>query len=122
MVSNDNLVLAGISSDSLADPLHQSRTLDEVRKNWGRRLIGCSTQIDLPLLVHRHASETEDDGNSDSLCGCVASRKLEPKIEGPGHVFGANRGPRSSADGLAFSTKMKTFWVIKYLNVHSTNK
>ena len=47
-------------------------------------------------------------------------------------VFGANRGPRPSADGLvsvdslgnglAFSNKMKTFWVIKYLNIYSTNK
>ena len=37
-------------------------------------------------------------------------------------LFGANRGPRPSADGLASSTKMKTFWVIKYLNIYSTNK
>ena len=35
-------------------------------------------------------------------------------------MFGANRGPRPSADGLvsvddlAFPTKMKSFWVIKY--------
>ena len=40
----------------------------------------------------------------------------------PGHLFGANRGPRPSADGLASPTKMKTFWVIKYLNIYSTNK
>ena len=31
-----------------------------------------------------------------------------------------NGGP--SADGLASPTKMKTFWVIKYLNIYSTNK
>ena len=37
-------------------------------------------------------------------------------------LFGANRGPRPSADGLASPTKMKTFWVIKYLNIYSTNK
>ena len=28
----------------------------------------------------------------------------------------------TSTDGLASPTKMKTFWVIKYLNVYSTNK
>ena len=41
------------------------------------------------------------------------------------HLFGANQGPRPSTDspdGLAFPTKMKTFWVIKYLNIYSTNK
>ena len=27
-----------------------------------------------------------------------------------------------AADGLASLTKMKTFWVIKYLNIYSTNK
>ena len=27
-----------------------------------------------------------------------------------------------SADGLAFPTKTKTFWVIKYLNIYPTNK
>ena len=27
-----------------------------------------------------------------------------------------------SADGLAFPNKMKTVWVIKYLNIYSTNK
>ena len=43
-------------------------------------------------------------------------------------LFRANRGPRPSVDdlvsvdGLAFLTKMKTFWVIKYLNIYSTNK
>ena len=40
-------------------------------------------------------------------------------------LFGANRGPRpstDSADGLASLTKMKAFWVIKYLNIYSTNK
>ena len=40
----------------------------------------------------------------------------------PYDVFGANRGPRPSADGLASPTKIKTFWVIKYLNIYSTNK
>ena len=45
-----------------------------------------------------------------------------------GDVFGANGGPRpsmdglASTDGLASPTKMKTFWVIKYLNIYSTNK
>ena len=38
------------------------------------------------------------------------------------HLFGANRGPRPSADGLASPINMKTFWVIKYLNIYSTNK
>ena len=39
------------------------------------------------------------------------------------HLFGANRGPRPfadglvSVDGLASLTKMKTIWVIKYLNI-----
>ena len=28
----------------------------------------------------------------------------------------------TSTDGLASLTKMKTFWVIKYLNIYSTNK
>ena len=46
-------------------------------------------------------------------------------------VFGANCGPGirgwpgyggPSADGLASPTKMKTFWVVKYLNIYSTNK
>ena len=27
-----------------------------------------------------------------------------------------------SVDGLAFSTKTKPFWVIKYLNIYPTNK
>ena len=27
-----------------------------------------------------------------------------------------------SANGLAFPTKVKTFWVIKYLNIYSANK
>ena len=47
--------------------------------------------------------------------------------------FGANGGSRPSTDGppaisrhprmaLASPTKMKTFWVIKYLNIYSTNK
>ena len=40
----------------------------------------------------------------------------------PFHLFGANRGPRPPADGLASLTKMKTFWVVKYLNIYSTNK
>ena len=39
-----------------------------------------------------------------------------------GVLFGANGGSRPSMDGLAFPTKMKTFWVIKYLNIYSTNK
>ena len=57
------------------------------------------------------------------------------------YVFRANRGPRpstdglvsvdglgnggpstDSADGLVSPNKMKTFWVIKYLNIYSTNK
>ena len=69
----------------------------------------------------------------------------------PGHLFRANRGPRpstdgppaisrhprmtraingschfststDSADGLVFPTKMKTFRVIKYLNIYFTDK
>ena len=51
----------------------------------------------------------------------------------PSHVFRANRGPgvrgwpgnsgpsTESANGLAFPTKAKTFWVIKYLNIYPTN-
>ena len=31
-----------------------------------------------------------------------------------------NGGP--SADSLASPTKMKTFWIIKYLNIYSTNQ
>ena len=34
-------------------------------------------------------------------------------------LFGANGGSRPS---MASPTKMKTFWVIKYLNIYSTNK
>ena len=37
-------------------------------------------------------------------------------------LFKANGGSRPSMDGLASPTKMKTFWVIKYLNIYSTNK
>ena len=58
-------------------------------------------------------------------------------------LFGTNRGPRPSVDGLvsvdglgmaghtrisrmawppSLNYKMKTFWVIKYLNIYSTNK
>ena len=47
-------------------------------------------------------------------------------------LFGANRGwpgirgwpgyGGPSADGLVSLTKMKTFWVIKYLNIYSINK
>ena len=43
-------------------------------------------------------------------------------------LFRANRGARPSVDGLvsvdglAFLTKIKTFWVIKYLIICSTNK
>ena len=55
-----------------------------------------------------------------------------PGVVRGGVLFGANRGPRPSVDGLvsmdglgdglAFPNKMKTFWVIKYLNIYSTNK
>ena len=38
------------------------------------------------------------------------------------NLFGANGGSRPSMDGLAYPTKMKTFWIIKYLNIYSTNK
>ena len=36
---------------------------------------------------------------------------------GPGQLWAL-----TSTDGLASPTKMKTFWVIKYLNIYSTNK
>ena len=36
---------------------------------------------------------------------------------GPGQLW-----TLASTDGLASPTKMKTFWVIKYLNIYSTNK
>ena len=50
----------------------------------------------------------------------------------PGHPWMArcpwmawqySSGPSTDfPDGLAFPTKMKTFWVIKYLNIYSTNR
>ena len=40
----------------------------------------------------------------------VINSLVERAKEGASDVFGANR------------TKMKTFWVIKYLNIYSTNK
>ena len=40
-------------------------------------------------------------------------RELERSCSGP---------TTESADGLAFLTKMKTFWVIKYLIIYSTKK
>ena len=69
----------------------------------------------------------------DQVAGNVAGLRSHPAREPaterePGQIgrgtdlFGANRGPRPSVDGLASLTKMKTFWVIKYLNTYSTNK
>ena len=55
-------------------------------------------------------------------------RKNKTKQNRQFDLFGANGGSRpsmdglTSTDGLAFPTKMKTFWVIKYLNIYSTNK
>ena len=74
-----------------------------------------------------------------SIAGLFSSMKIRPGrralrvgedpaweglLPAPFLVFRANRGPRLYADGLGFSTKMKTFWVtlIKYLNIYSTNK
>ena len=91
MVSDDNLVLEGIASDSLTDPLDHSRTLDKVQHNRGRRLIERRAQMVFPLLpkpgtIHCLTSEAENEGgHADSLYGRVASRKLEPKAEGSGH-------------------------------------
>ena len=41
------------------------------------------------------------------------------------NAMGRCSGPTMDPDihgCLAFHTKMKTFWVIKYLNIYSTNK
>ena len=49
------------------------------------------------------------------LSHCTDSGRYQERI-------GIVRGQMRIADGLAFPTKMKTFWVIKYLNIYSTNK
>ena len=67
-------------------------------------------------------------GSDDVYCSGPAADSGHPRmaraIHGWPGVRGwpANGGPSTdSADGLAFPTKMKTFWVIKYLNIYSTN-
>ena len=56
------------------------------------------------------------------MCVCLISISRCMRHEGSWQLFGANGGFRPSMDGLAFPTKIKTFWVIKYLNIYSTNK
>ena len=56
--------------------------------------------------------------------GLVPGQPRTQAIHGWPGVRGwpGNGGPSTeSADGLAFLTEMKTFWVIKYLNIYSTN-
>ena len=52
-----------------------------------------------------------------------ANRGPRPSVDGLVSVDGlAMAGHPRSPDGLAFLTKTKAFWVIKYLIIYSTNK
>ena len=77
----------------------------------------------LPLSLF--ATTVSDAVRCPSTCHCPYRRSLSlplfavsaPIFTGrPSAMFGANRGPKPSADGLASPTKMKTFWVIKLLH------
>ena len=57
-------------------------------------------------------------GSTDDLPANSRHPRMARAIHGSCHLSTST----DFADGLAFPTKMKTFWVIKYLSIYSTNK